>query len=332
MGRVALIRVAGVSALALLAAGCGEKAETGLDGTTAAAERPASGRLVERDVEAPEIFSVTEEGLWDGRPSLGGVWVAHPDVDDPERVIIRNEANGKFVIGALFKRERENPGPRLQVSSDAASAIGLIAGAPQRLNVTALRRQDEAPASAGDAVAAIPEPGAVATTSLDLPDAEAAIERAEGTTSAVPGSTSVAAAPQPAAEPARTRRSWNPFRRKSAPEAVAVSAPATVLPASVAGAEPAPEAARPPQTASAPASELGRPYVQIGIFSVKENADNTATAMRANGMVPDVLEQQSQGATFWRVVVGPAASETDRSAILDKVKDLGFTDAYYVSG
>ena len=40
-------------------------------------------RLIERDVEAPEIFEVTEEGLWDGRPSLGGVWVAHPTATDP---------------------------------------------------------------------------------------------------------------------------------------------------------------------------------------------------------------------------------------------------------
>ena len=107
----------------------------------APASSPISfGRKVERDVEAPEIFQVTEAGLWDGRPSLGGVWVAHPDVTDPERVIIRNPSNGKFVIGALFRRERETPGPRLQVSSDAASALGLVAGAPTNLNVTALRR------------------------------------------------------------------------------------------------------------------------------------------------------------------------------------------------
>ena len=82
-----------------------------------------------RVVEAPEIFDVSETGLWDGRPSLGGVWVAHPDVTEPERVIIRNESNSKFVIGALFRRERENPGPRIQVSSDAATELGVLAGA-----------------------------------------------------------------------------------------------------------------------------------------------------------------------------------------------------------
>jgi len=129
---------------ALVLAGCEEganlpflqpkdKAEQGLPSN--------STKLVERDVEAPDVFQVTEAGLWDGRPSIGGVWVAHPDVKDPERVIIRNNANGKFVIGALFRRERAIPGPRLQVSSDAAAALSMLAGAPVELNVTALRRE-----------------------------------------------------------------------------------------------------------------------------------------------------------------------------------------------
>ena len=82
-----------------------------------------SVRLVDRDVEAPSVFQASDDALWDGRPSLGGVWVASPDAVDPERVIMRNPANGKFVIGALFKRERDNPGPSLQISSDAAAAI-----------------------------------------------------------------------------------------------------------------------------------------------------------------------------------------------------------------
>ena len=104
-----------------------------------------SVKLVDRDVEAPDVFAVSDTALWDGRPSLGGVWVASPDAVDPERVIMRNPANGKFVIGALFKRERDNPGPSLQISSDAAAALGLLAGQPAQISVTALRRE-EAPA------------------------------------------------------------------------------------------------------------------------------------------------------------------------------------------
>jgi predicted small lipoprotein YifL len=100
-----------------------------------------SVQLVERDVEAPDAFQVTEAGLWDGRPSLGGVGVAHPDVTEPERVIIRNQSNGTFVIGPLFRRERDNRGPALQMYADAASALQMLAGSPTHLQVTALRRE-----------------------------------------------------------------------------------------------------------------------------------------------------------------------------------------------
>lgn len=101
-----------------------------------------SVRLIDRDVEAPSVFQASDDALWDGRPSLGGVWVASPDAVDPERVIMRNPANGKFVIGALFRRERDNPGPNLQISSDTAAALGLLAGQPAKINVTALRREE----------------------------------------------------------------------------------------------------------------------------------------------------------------------------------------------
>ena len=245
----------------------------------------SSTRLVERDVEAPDVFQKTDMGLWDGRPSLGGVWVAHPDVTEPERVIIRNTANSKFVIGALFKREQSTPGPAFQISSDAAAALGMLAGAPGQLNVTALRRE-AAPEPAGEpapeAEALAPEE--IEATTLDpvAGVAAAAIENAQSTQSTA----------------------------AATPESVAAPTPAT-----------APRAA----------SSLTRPFIQIGIFSVEQNANNTATAMRQAGMVPTVIEQSSQGKTFWRVVVGPATSTSERAALLKKIKGVGFDDAYAVT-
>lgn len=156
-----------------------------------------SVRLVDRDVEAPQVFQVSEEALWDGRPSLGGVWVASPDAVDPERVILRNPSNGKFVIGALFRRERINPGPPLQISSDAAAALGLLAGMPAKLNVTALRRE-EVPVEAPDAARPILDANeAVKTTSLDpVSNAAAALDKVEGKPAAAKP---IAATPNPAA-------------------------------------------------------------------------------------------------------------------------------------
>jgi cell division septation protein DedD len=255
----------------------------------AASSDASSVRLVERDVEASDVFQVSDKGLWDGRPSLGGVWVAHPDVKEPERVIIRNTANSRFVIGALFRRERENPGPVLQVSSDAAAALGMLAGAPADLNVTALRRE-EAPVidAAVDADVAEGEgaltPDTVETSSLDpVASAAAAIDAAE---------------PQASKPPEQ----------------------------SVAGPAPTPK-----PTPASGGSKLERPYLQIGIFSVEENAENAGSAMRKAGMVPTVLKQESQGKTFWRVIVGPATSASERTTLLDKIKGVGFGDAYAVT-
>ena len=97
-GTAGLVRIFAIGATGLALTGCSEFPSLNLvnDPAKAAAGEPAQTEttLVERDVEAPEVFSVTESGLWDGRPSLGGVWVAHPDVGDPERIIIRNTSNG----------------------------------------------------------------------------------------------------------------------------------------------------------------------------------------------------------------------------------------------
>ncbi len=249
---------------------------------TAAEDAPATGstKFVERDVEAPEVFAVSEAGLWDGRPSLGGVWVAHPDVKDPERVIIRNKANGKFVIGALFRRERAIPGPRLQVSSDAAAALSMLAGQPIELEVTALRRA-EAPAEV-PVEETVAEADTVETESLDpVASAAAAIDAAEAKPAATP-----AAAPAPV--------------------------PAAPTPA--------------PQKSS-----LSKPFIQVGIFSVEANAENTAAQMRRAGMVPTIKKGSSNRKSFWRVVVGPARTSAERAELQKKIKGTGFSDAYAVT-
>lgn len=160
-----------------------------------------SVRLVDRDVEAPQVFQVADQALWDGRPSLGGVWVASPDATDPERVILRNPANGKFVIGALFRRERVNPGPPLQISSDAAAALGILAGQPAQINVTALRRE-EVPVETPDATRPILDAAeTVETASLDAPAAAAAaLDRVDTQRPATPPAAT--AAPATPARPA----------------------------------------------------------------------------------------------------------------------------------
>ena len=271
-------------------------AEEGSADTTAAPAKTT--KLVERDVEAPQVFSVDEKGLWDGRPSLGGVWVAYPKVKDPERVIIRNPANGKFVIGALFRREIDNPGPKLQVSSDAADALGMLAGAPAELSVVALRREtapveDETTPLVDKPVIAKPEK--VEQKSLDA------------VTSTAAGAIAKAESSKPTAKPA-------------------IGAPPTPAPA------PAPPVAMTPK-ASKPAVKVlaGKMYIQIGIFSVEANAKRAQSQMSKAGVIATIKKEQSQSKTFWRVIAGPAPSKSDLNALKKTIHGLGYPDAYPVS-
>ena len=304
-GQATGIRIVLSLAAAVSLAACEDGLSVSTDGQPSA-RSGATTELDQSDVEAPEIFQVTDEGLWDGRPSLGGVWVAHPDVKEPERVLIRNESNGASVIGALFRRERANPGPAIQVSSDAAEALQMLAGAPARLNVTALRRQ-EAPApaaSAGPAAApapagaASPEAGEAATADL-APDADIGVT----TLDPIAG----AAAAIDAAEAAGV-----PGTPSTAPSPDAPPAPAPTAPAPT-------------------ATDLSRPYIQLGIFSIQANAEELAQDLQAKGLSTRVVAQDSQDRSFWRVLVGPAQTEAQRQAWLDQVKAEGFPDAYFVA-
>jgi cell division septation protein DedD len=290
-------RLAIVAGVALLLAGCDGNGQMGFlksknNTSDSGTARSSSTKLVERDVESPDAFQVTEDGLWDGRPSLGGVWVAYPDVQDPERVIIRNQSNGKFVIGALFRRERENPGPKMQVSSDAANALGMLAGQPAKLNVTALRREEvpeptPAVEAGPDPVLAAPE--AIAETKLGpIAGAAAAIDKADAKAAAKTTVKTAAAAPAPLKAP--------------------VAAPK-----------------------SAASSKLAKPFLQIGIFSVESNANATGNLMRKSGMMPTVTKQESSGKTFWRVIVGPANNKSEADALKKAVEAQGFADAYFVT-
>lgn len=317
-----------------------------------------------RDIEAPEVFEVTEAGLWDGRPSLGGIWVAHPDVTQPERVVIKNASNSKTVVGALFRRERNLPGPALQVSSAAAEQLGMLAGAPTKIQVVALRREviEEPPAEpeTDDSQTEAPDTDTAEATTETSADASAEETTAEADKpekrkwwqkkkpAAAAGATGAAvAATDETAEAATEVASATAAASPSltdAPVAAPVEQPAkrkwwqkkprdeiTETPLDpIAGAAAAIDAAE-PTPAAASTSTLSKPFVQIGTFGVEANANSAAEKIRRNGMSAQVRALETEDKTVWRVLVGPAATRADRRAIQNDVKDLGFTDAFTVS-
>ncbi len=265
--------------------------------------KDGSIKLVERDVEAPEVFQVTEKALWDGRPSLGGVWVAHPDSDQPERVIIRNKTNGKFVIGALFKRERDNPGPRLQLSSDAASALGVLAGAPTTLNVTVLRRETVNVTKDGEPAT----PETVVTEKLE----PAPTQDIEKSVLASVAKAEDAKAPKAANKDTLTVDLKN--KTDAAPK------PKARKPVAVATPQPAPAAVT---------STLSQPFIQLGFFSKEGNAKNTLKALETRKIPGRIVKATAKGKTFWRVIAGPATTKGERDAYMKEITKMGFSDAY----
>jgi len=335
------------TALGLGLAGCadGTSTDTALltadgqpivDATVGAA---TSVKLIDRDVEAPDVFSSEGPSLWDGRPSLGGVWVATPDAKDPERVIMRNPANGKFVIGALFRREAANPGPKLQISSDAADALGILAGDPTTITVTALRREEtpmpqpdaKAPLLASAETVGIEDVAAAAA--VDSAAATAAAPASANTTAtttaaatATVATTTVAneadASTDAAAEPAKggffaglTAAFRNPSAGKTTTAATPTDAVTTTPLSAVEAASPA--------AAPAPAKAgTSGPTIQVGIFSIEANAQRAVDALAKAGVKATIRKGEAQGKAYWSV------STKGDAATLAKVKAAGFADAY----
>lgn len=261
MARAALRQIVFGLATTGLLMGCVEGAGSGAGDTSPGAATTPAKRGTGQEIEAPEVFQTTDSALWDGRPSLGGIWVASPDAVDPERVVMFNPATGKSVNGALFRRERDNPGPTLQLSSDAAEALGILAGQPSEIRVTALRRDEPEPepvaavAEAASDPEAQPEtdPAATAETTPDAGEATAiaaaALEAVDATTDgAADAATAVAdgAVDAVAPEPPK-KKTWKERRAeaKAAREAKKAAAAAGEAVPDAAG-EPVAEAAASP--------------------------------------------------------------------------------------
>lgn len=250
MARAAIRHILFGAAAAGLLMGCVEGAAPGAGGPqadgAAGTAAPTTRRGGNQEVEAPDVFQVTETALWDGRPSLGGIWVASPDTKNPERVVMFNPANGKTVSGALFRRERDNPGPALQISSDAAEALGMLAGQPSSIKVTALRKVEARPSAPVEAPAAAPaeaasKPAAAAAGTAAI--AAAALDAVDAGTPAPGADAAAGADAAPAVEPPK-RKTWKERRAeaKAAREAEKAAKTAAAAAAAEGSAEAGPAA------------------------------------------------------------------------------------------
>ena len=234
------------------------------------------------------------------------------------------------------------PGPKVQLSSDAAAALNILAGAPTQVTIVAVRQEE---------------------IEIEEPDPVISDEEVGDEDGSEPGDTELAAAAAatPGAEgeePAAERKPRGNFfqrlfgRRTPAPEAAAAAAtvadgddgtaesaavpevetqtldPVTTgAAAAIARAEADDKPTPRPEREQSP-SGLRSPFVQVGQFTEEANAFSARDNLRTAGIVPSVLEGTNNNGPFWRVVIGPITSAEDQAEILSQVKGLGFQDAF----
>ena len=190
--------------------------------------------------EKPEIIDIATSVFWDGKQTLGGNWISHPDVDSPERVLIKNIANRKSIVGAIFQQTKKIKSGSAQISSDAAKSLGIKENEQTKVQITAVRESNNA----------------AANKKVDGPD---------------------------------------PLKQTTID------------------------------------TELSKPFVQVGIFGVQDNAANTKDRMLQLNLPATIFEFQIKGNPYWRVVAGPANTLDKRNKMLKTIRSTGFTDAYFVS-
>ena len=78
-------------------------------------------------------------------------------------------------------------------------------------------------------------------------------------------------------------------------------------------------------------AKLTKPFIQIGIFGVENNAIKTGDQMSKLGLQTNTFDFKIKGKTYWRVVAGPATTVENKDSMLNTIKSAGFTDAYFVS-
>ena len=190
--------------------------------------------------EKPEILDLSASVIWDGEQTLGGNWISHPDVDSPERVLIKNISNGKSIVGAIFQQTKKmKTGPAV-ISSDAAKALNIVQNDQTKVQIIAVRAAEHTLITP-----TIAEPNKSDSASIE--------------------------------------------------------------------------------------TKLSKPFIQVGIFGVENNANKTKNQMLQLDLPVNILDFQIKGKPYWRVVAGPASSSDSRRSMLKTIKSAGFTDAYFIS-
>jgi rare lipoprotein A len=233
-----------------------------------------------------------------------GLTAAHPTLPMPVNVRVTNLDNGKSVVLRVNDRGPFRRGRIIDVSAHAAQLLGFYGKGTAKVRVTYLARSDEPAGTPLDsatatAVAAAPT-AAVQVASLDP---VAAAPAAVATPTATPAA---ARAPQP--DPSTEVPSPSPEKLDAKFEATADE---------------------PPPVTTVPIPAVSHLYVQLGAFSIKENAERLKNRLSAAGNL-SVSAIDRKGQTLYRVRIGPFDDVSAADSALAAINGLGSNDAKIV--
>lgn len=251
-----------------------------------------------------------------GNTSFAGVSAAHKTLPLPSYVEVTSLDSGRTTLVRVERRGPMLNDVLIELSPQAATQLGIAPGARSSVRVRRVNppEQERAVLRAGGRASeriATPE-GLLKVLRRKLADqspllpppstppampAAVAVDGTLATAAVVKASAPPAAKPAPAAPPAAK---------------VAAARPAAPLPKK--SAPPVKEAASP----AAKATPRGSYVVQVGTFSSEANA---------RGLAAKLGGQVSRSGKFWRVRIGPSANRGEATAVLEKAKRAGYTDA-----
>jgi len=232
-----------------------------------------------------------------------GISAAHRTLPMPSYVEVTALDTGRTILVRVNDRGPMAGDRLIDLSRGAAEQLGITEGhAAVRVRRTNPPMAERAQLRAGKAV-----PERIAT-----PDSLLAIlrKKLKGQSPTAP----VAAQPAPPvasgkAKPGDDRMAVQPSGAKPAVEPVQAK-PVAAKPE-----------AKPAQPVSAKPAAAGSHFVQVGAFSSEARA--SAAARSVGGTV-------AKAGNFWRVRMGPFATDSDARAALGKAKEKGFRDAVVV--
>ncbi|MEO0343595.1 MAG: SPOR domain-containing protein [Pseudomonadota bacterium] len=248
-------------------------------------------RILRGEVERPDIFNQEGAAIWDGRPALGGQWVASTQTRDLERVRVTNLENGEVIEAALFKIEPGTPGPGLILSSDAAQALEIVPGTPTQIKIVALREAERVQSAPIET-----EATSGSTTNAD-PTGAQSNDNADSATSNAPLNTAIPTPRGPSPEVARRNTAGT-----SALEEAVVEPAATQ------------------QTAD--------PVLEIAAFKTEAEADTALSQLKVAGLNAQKTQKRGLLNTRWVIFAGPFDTPEELIAARKAATEAGFDEAF----